>query len=104
MLPKRNTKGRGNSLIEESFSKDGKGTYRTVFQLFFYISGNIVCLFLFSVKCPYKGCDEFITPKNMARHKNTLHLDEKKFKCNTCEKTFTTKRNAQVHESKCDQS
>lgn len=38
----------------------------------------------------------------MSRHMNTVHLKLKRFQCDLCDKTFTTKINMAQHVLKCE--
>lgn len=47
-------------------------------------------------------CKKIVSTKNIARHVNTLHKNQKKFECNICKKKFTTKNNKNKHELTCE--
>lgn len=49
-----------------------------------------------------KICSVEVTKQNMARHVQTVHMKLKKFKCKSCGKRFTTKKNVKNHESNCE--
>lgn len=38
----------------------------------------------------------------MSRHFNTVHKGVKRFQCKNCGQKFTTKKNCESHEKKCE--